>query len=312
MASPPSHKLRRSVDADKRPAFAVFRRALYEYLHRTGYLPSPEVTDAEIDEAWSARAEWIHHLWATAAQNWVAVTPATDAGPERVVGWAMSIEREGALELTHFFVEPGVQARGLGRALLAAALPEGRGRHRSILATQDPAATALYLRSGVRHLATAVDFARAPEAVTIETDLVFERLAPDDDAVRAVGDVEGILLGHRRDVDTRFLLGIRSAWAARRAGRVVGFAFGAQDGYSGPMGALDPADVPALLALVEREAATTGETEFSCCVPLANDTAVRYLLDRGFRIEPFWVNVLSDDATLRLDRWVITGPQYRL
>ena len=63
-----------------------------------------------------------------------------------------SVERDAFLGVTFFFVDPEVQSKGLGRALLERAFPLGRGRHRAIFATEDPRALSLYMRFGVRPL----------------------------------------------------------------------------------------------------------------------------------------------------------------
>jgi GNAT superfamily N-acetyltransferase len=251
------------------PAFAVFRRSLMVYVHRLGVVDSPDVTDAMLDEQWVQRRPWIEHLWRTAAENWIAVD---EAG--QPIGWAMSNERDGHLGLTFFFVSPGTQSQGVGRALLDRAFPLGRGRHRAILATQDPRALSRYLRQGVRFVTSALDFEAAPRAVELETDLVFERLPPNEESVRLIGDIEAELIGHRRNIDIAFMLEQRPAWLARRAGRGVAFAFGASDELTGPMGAFDPGDIPALLALVETEAAAAGLPNIYFSTPLANDAAV--------------------------------------
>jgi GNAT superfamily N-acetyltransferase len=270
------------IEADVPAAYAVFRRSLFDYLFRIGMVDAATATDPPIESAWASQGPWVGHLSATAAENWVA----EDVGG-KIIGWAMSTERDGVLELTHFFVEPGTQARGVGRALLERAFPLGRGRHRVIL----------YLRFGVGYVTTSMDMFRAPEAVEQEADLQFERLAADEASVRAVGDIEQVILGHRRDIDARFLLRMRPAWLARRGDAVAGVAFGAQGSNSGPIAALDPADMPALLALY-----------FS--VPMVNDVAVRHLLARGFQIDPFYVKVLADTRSMQLDRWIHTGPAF--
>lgn len=300
-------RLRTATAADLPAAFAVFRRSLFDYLHRIGMVTAEEAANPQIDEPWSRQRHWIEHLSATAAESWVAEDAAG-----RVIGWALSVERDGVLELTHFFVEPGVQAAGLGRALLDRAFPRDRGRHRVIIATQDPAAVSLYLRSGVGHVATSVELARRPEPRSVETDLALERLAPGDVAVTAIGDLEARLLGHRRDLDIAFLLRHRPAWLARRAGEPVGFAFGAEGADTGPIAALDAGDLPALLDLVESDAAQRGLDSLSFVVPMTNRVALGHLLARRFRIDPFYVMVLGDESTMALDRWVHTGPEFIL
>ena len=315
MSGTPTPTIRPAEPGDIRPAFAVFRRSLIPYLHRLGIVDSPDTTDAEIDAAWTPRAEWIEHLWRTAAENWVAVdadAENADGGtPSRVVGWALSVQRGSVLELAMFFVDPANQSKGTGKALLERAFPLGRGPHRSIIATQDPRAMSRYFRAGVRFLTSVVDFVAKPRPATPDTDLVFERLDPSSPAsVDLIAGVEAELLGHRREVDTAFLLGQRPAWIARRNGVSAGFAFGWRDELTGPIGALDPRDIPALLDLVENDAAERGAPTLYFSTPLDNHTAVEHLLARGYTIDPFVASLLADSDWLKTDRWIHTGISY--
>ena len=300
-------ELRRAEPGDTRAAFTTFPALDHRLRPSVGMVESPVVTEAMVDEAWVQRGPWVEHLSRTAAENWLAVD--ADGRP---IDWAMSSERDGHLELAFFFVDPETQSKGMGRALLERAFPVGRGRHRAILATQDPRALSLYLRSGVRFVTSVLDFEAAPRPVEVETDLAFERLAPTDASAELIGAVERELLGHRRDIDIRFVLDQRPAWVARRAGVVAGFAFGARDELTGPIGALDHADIPALLADVESQAAADGMPNIYFSTPLANGAAVKHLLGRGFRIDPFVAALLADDLSLRLDRWILTGLSYIL
>jgi len=285
----------------------VFRRSLGAYLHRLGFIDSPTITDEMVRESWTVRRTWVEHLWRTAAENWVAVDP-----NGRVVGWAQSAERDGHLELTFFFVNPDVQSKGMGRALLDRAFPRDRAAHRAIFATQDPRALSLYLRSGVRFVTTVVDFAAKPRPTTVTTDLEIEPIMPGPAAIEVIAGIETAILGHRRDIDIAFLLDRRPAWLARRGGKVVGFAFGARGDTVGPLGVLEPDDMPALLAVVENEAAEVGVPELFFSTPLANAVAVDYFLGRGYRIDPFVAAILADDLSMHLDRWIHTNPSYIL
>jgi GNAT superfamily N-acetyltransferase len=306
MATSPGITYRPFTPGDAPAAFAVFRRALFDYLFRIGQADATTAADPPIEEAWGRQRVWVEHLVATAAENWVA-----EDGDGRVVGWAMSVERDGVFELTHFFVEPGIQGHGIGRALMQRAFPIGRGQHRIIMATQDARALKLYLEFGVRFAAVSADLLRAPEAAEPRTDLSIERLDPGDPAAgEIVGSMEVAILGHRRAADLDFLLGLRPAWVARRDGAVAGIAFGA-DGYAtGPIAALNPTDMPALLDVVENQAHTDGIAEIGFCVPLVNRYAVDHLLARRFRIDPFYIMVLADDLSMQMDRWVHTAPEF--
>ena len=299
-------RIRPAEHDDMRAAFGVFRRSLMPYLHRLGVVDSPEVTDAQLDELWVPRSVWIGHLWQTAAHNVVAEAP-----DGQLVGWALSAQRGDILELCMFFVAPSTQSKGVGRRLLERAFPAGEGPHRSIVATQDPRAMSRYLRSGVRFITSIVDFEAAPRPVAVDTDLAFELLDPGAaSSVERIGQVEEQLTGGRRDVDIAFLLGERPAWIARRGDVPVGFAFGYARELTGPIGALDPSDIPALLALVENHAAEVGASNVYFSTPLANHAAVEWLLGRGYTIDPFVASFLADSDWLKVDRWIHTGISY--
>lgn len=305
-------RIRPAVDDDMFAAFTVFRRSLWPMLHGLGSVPSPEISNEELEASWGPRRAWIEHLWTTAAENWVAVVdtdgPAGPAGT--VAGWAMSVQRGPLLELTHFFVLPSAQSRGVGRQLLERAFPVGRGPHRAIIATQDPRATSRYLRAGTRFISTIAELEKRPQPIEPSTDLVFETLDRSPASVELIETVEERLIGHRREVDIDFLLSRQPAWIARRGGLPVAFAFGHLDELSGPIGALDPADIPALLDHVENHAAEIGATNLYFSTPLRNHTAVQHLLGRGYMLDPFLTSFLADSDWLPVDRWIHTGISY--
>jgi hypothetical protein len=306
---------RRAEKGDIRSVHAVFYRSLYDYLFRIAMVDEETAKNPPIASGWQRHSAWFEHLWNSAAENWVA-----EDGDRRVVGWAMSVERDDHLELTHCFVEPEIQAKGIGRDLVKRAFPDGLARHKTILATQDSRALALYLRSGVNFITTSVDFIITPHRIESATDLVFDSVdANNDAAVEAIAALELVVLGYRRDVDTRFLLGLRPAWLARRAGTVVGFAFGAQPrlpdsgdlpSSCGPVTATDASDAPAILDHVINAAAVTMDDRIRFAVPLVNQVAVTHLLRSGAKIDPFYVSVLASENTMRLDRWIHTTPLF--
>lgn len=310
----PDFSVRRAVAEDLPAAYAVFRRSIYDYLFRQGMLDEATAKAPPIADAWLRQGSWIEHLWSTSVENWVALDPAN-----RLIGWAMSIERDGHLELTHFFVEPGVQSKGLGRALIEQAFPSDRGNHRTINATQDPRALSIYLRSGVNHVTTCVDVLLRPGTFDSDSDLIFERLEAAESAVSEIVALERAVLGFARKADIRFLLAGRPAWLAVRDGSPVAYAFGVQPNppgvvdfspACGPMAALDPADMPALIDHVMAEAG--GVEDFCITLPFMNRQALGHALKRGGRIDPFYLMVLSDHSDLKLDRYIHTSPAFIL
>jgi GNAT superfamily N-acetyltransferase len=96
--------------------------------------------EGSADDWWQSSEPQFTYLSRAAAEWWVAEETASGS----VVGYARSLERGGLLELTEFFVHPGLQAKGVGRALLARTFAPGRGEVRSIIATTDVRALAPY------------------------------------------------------------------------------------------------------------------------------------------------------------------------
>ncbi len=116
---------------------AVQHSALVDLDSRLGQ-PVPELTD-DVQERQRAR---IAHLQRTDPDGaWVA----EEAG--EVVGCALALVRDGMWFLSLLMVKPGFQGKGVGRALLDAALTTATERS-WILSTEDPAAVRRYQRAG--------------------------------------------------------------------------------------------------------------------------------------------------------------------
>jgi len=292
---------RRATAADDAATFAIFRRSLWDYMARSGLLGADDPAEAPVESAWPRWEAMYIHLRETAAEHWVAERDGT------IVGYARSIERAGLLELTELFVDPAGQTRGIGRALLERAFPLERGRHRSIIATMDARALALYLRFGVTVDAVGGDFERAPGPVEVETDLQLERAGPQD--TDEILQVEQAVLGHPRREDIAFLLRDRPAVIYRRGGTAAGYGFDCNEhGQFGPVAVLDPADLPVALAHLETSAHAAGLERISVSCALTNRTAVSWFLGRGYRVNPFYVLYLADEPFAQLDRYIPGNP----
>jgi GNAT superfamily N-acetyltransferase len=305
-------QLRRATETDMAAAYAVFRRSIFGHLSRIGLASEAEARDPPIAAAWKRQEGWIRHFWATAAENWVAVDT-----NQVIVGWALSIERGDHLELTHFFVDPDAAGRGIGSALLSRAMPANRSAHRSIVATQDPSALSVYLRSGLHFVSTSVDFIVGARSLPPPSSFAVRKADEADLAV--ITRLEDQLLGLRREADILHLLSHRPAWIGERNGRPVGYAFGAQPPphdatdflpTCGPIAALDPDDVPALVDWVVGTTPFAGD--ITLCVPLVNDRAIRHLLSLGGKIDPFYTAILSTRRDMALDRYIHTSPTFIL
>jgi GNAT superfamily N-acetyltransferase len=292
--------LRPAVAADGRACFGVFRRSLGDLMARLGYRP-PDAAAPEVDALWPAYASLFDHLAATCAQWWIA----EDGDGGQPIGYARSVQRGGTVELTEFFVVPGARVAGVGRALLERAFAPGLGEHRTVIATVDAPALALYLRFGVTHQSTGVDVTGGPRAV-----------APPGGYDVAPATLEDVLalecevLGHAREPDAAFMLADRPAALLRHGGRPVAYAFEpSPHGFAGPVAALAPEHLPAALAHVEGAAHAAGIERLDLTLPLAARSAVDWLVgERGFRIDPFYCLFLADGPWAKLDRYLPFNP----
>ena len=254
-------------------------------------------------EWWASTQSLQRFLADRAAEWWVAEVDS------RIVGFARSIEREGLFELAEFFVLPATQSRGVGRALLAEAFPQRPGKVRSIIATTDERALSRYYAAGTAPRFPILTLSGAPRIDDGKRRLTPRPLAIDGTSeLRAMREIElATLESARGDAEIRWLLGDREGFLYMRDDKPVGFAFIGKLG-TGPIAALDPADLPDMLRHVEERAASLGLQRIEFQVPAPNEVAARHLLSRGFRIDP-WVNFLMSDRPFgRFDRFLGFGP----
>ena len=252
------------------------------------------------DVAWERRRPLWEHVHRTAEQSWLAEVDG------RPVGYARTINRDGLRELTEFFVLPGSQSAGIGGELLARAFPRDGAARRVIVATSDLRALSRYLRTGLagRFPIYAFEGRPAPGA-ELPADIEAERI-DGGGGLEEVAALDLEILGHRRDVDHVWLATQRTGWLYRRAGAVVGYGYHGR--WQGPIGASDEALIPALLAHAEAAARHAGRAEVEFEVPLVNKAAVGWLLERGYRMNPFVTFLLSDEPFGNFERYVLTSP----
>ena len=295
MQAPP---LRRATPDDSRAC----QNLLWEAITDLGMRQGTPLTGTA--DEWWAVSEPLHRFLAEhAAEWWVA----EDAEGNGLIGYARSIERGGLFELTEFFVKPSAQSSGVGRALLELAFPQGRGEVRSIIATADVRAQARYYAAGTVARFPFFTLAREPMPAEPATDLEPMRIEGGADA-SAAKEIESAVLGYpRSDAEIRWLTERREGWVYQREGRDIGFAFVGTRG-SGPVAALDPADQPDMLLHVEDRAHALGVEKLELGVPSLNEVAVRHLLGRGFRIDPWFNLLMSDKPFGQFDRYIGFDP----
>ena len=295
---------RPGTTADAYTAFCLFEETFADLSRRMG---NPEPTSwsdpAQLAAMWEKRRGLYEHLAATAEQYWIA-----EQG-NKPVGFARSIRRGSVRQLTEFFVLPDVQSSHIGRELLARAFPVEGATHRLIIATTDLRAQVRYLKAGVFPRFPIYYFGRPPEAVTVDTDLTFVVVKTEDD-VALLGNIDEVVLGFRRQSDHRWLLTNRQGYLYYRDNRPMGYGYIGRT--NGPFALLDSADYPAVLAHAEKEAAKAGRTHFGMEVPMANEIAVTYLLQRGFRMDSFITYWMCDRLFGKPENYIITSPPFFL
>ena len=264
-----SVSFRRATPDDDPATFSVFRRSLWDYLRRNGLLEPDDPAEAPVERAWPRWIGMYGHLRDTAAEHWVA------EGRDGVIGYARSIERDGLVELTEFFVDPEAQTRGVGGGCSSepsrsAGADTARSSPRSIRA-RSPSTCA----SASPWRLPAPTSRKRPQPVEIETDLELEPAGPEH--LDEILQLEAQVLGHRRQEDISFLLSDRPAVLYRRRGAAVGYGFDCNEhGQYGPIAVLDPADLPVASAHLETDAHTHGLERLSVSAPLSNRAALSW------------------------------------
>jgi GNAT superfamily N-acetyltransferase len=318
----------------------TWRAGLEGYLSRIGLPPVPE-------DLGPLRRLLTHTLTTDPDRFWVAVTPTGEGepsdgpggpggAPERVVGFASATVRESLWFLAMLFVEPDVQAGGIGSALMDRAqaggdvapggpavpgpdAPLDTGITTWGMGTDSaqPVSNGLYARRGMvpripvwRLLGEPRRWSAIPllpatlEAVPFEALAAggprgSRRLAETVDAL----DREIVGVAHpedhehlRRDGRTGFLV------RERGTGRALGYGYGASAGRLGPVAALDPALHPAILGTIVRETPVLGPV--AVWVPGTAAEATRALLGAGLRFDGFPGLVCWSTATHPFARYL--------
>lgn len=291
--------------ADSYSVFKLFEETLADLSRRLGSSEATSWQDrTALEQMWQERCSLYEHLACTAAHFWLAFSAS------QMVGFGRSIQRDGVLELTEFFVRPDQQGRGVGHELLRRAFPAAGAGPRFIIASTDIRAQARYLKAGVYPRFPIYYFWRTPAATSAATDLTFEPFTASPENLAVLGELDRAIIGYRRDVDHGWLLTQQQGYLYYRQGQLAGY------GYvglrNGPFALLNPADFPAVLAHAENEAAANGQAHFGLEVPMVNRAGVDYLLARNFQIGSFIALFMSDLPLGRFENYIATSPPFFL
>jgi GNAT superfamily N-acetyltransferase len=295
---------RRGSPQDMRAVYDVFVQAIAD-LNRRQNQPSNDWLDPRfVASIWEAWGPLWRYLINSAEQFWVAEANG------QVVGYARALLQDGARELTDYFVLPEYQSAGIGKELLARAFPTTGAVHKVIIATTDIRAQVRYLKCGVYPRFPIQYFARKPEVVQVESDLLFARVDATPETVATLRMLDKAVLQHVRDADHAFLLGDRHGFLYYRDEQVVGYGYLGKE--IGPIALLHEADFPAVLAHAESYTALQGSEHMGLQVPMINRAAVDYLLARHFRLESVGVFFMSNEPFGKFENYIMSSPPFFL
>lgn len=294
---------RRGTVEDSQTTFEIFGAALMDLSERQGVMAITGADDPEVRaQLWERRRPLFEHLARTAYQYWIAEQ---DGQP---IGYARSILRDNVLELTEFFVVPGSQSGGVGSELLKRAFPMVENTHRVIVATTDVRAQVRYLKAGVVPRFPEMYWSRAPENVSVESDLEFVRMSNSPETLAQLNALDRAVLGHTREIDHTFLMETRTLYFYRRDGQVVGYGY--LSNGCGPIALLDDSDFAAVLAHAERHAFEKGYKEVGFDLPMINRAAIDYMLEHKYEMDGFVALLMSDVPLGKMENYVLTTPAF--
>jgi GNAT superfamily N-acetyltransferase len=320
-------RYRPAVEADLDACTRIWKAGIDDYQGRLNQPPMPE-------DLAPLRRLLAHALATDADRFWVATVGDGTASPARCVGFTSATVRGDLWFLAMLFVEPSTQAGGIGSALLDRALAGGEPadgrlvdpgasvadgplrRWGTCTDAAQPISNGLYARRGIVPripIWGIVGEVRRPAALPSVPNglevVPFEAIAdgsPDGhrrlaDAVNRV-DREVLALEHAQDHAFCRREGRIGLLARDRDGRPLGYAYGSGIGRLGPVAAVDPELLPALLGAAIRETRAPGPV--AAWIPGSAGSATRALLAAGLRMEGFPGLLCWSSAATPFERYV--------
>jgi GNAT superfamily N-acetyltransferase len=218
---------------------------------------------------------------------------------EIIVGFGFSWMMEKFWFLSQLFVRPKTQAKGIGKALLSKTLMQaernGAANRALITPAYNIASTGLYLHNGLYPREPLYRMAAPAQAVAQNLAIGYETtpIAPWPEPAEWTGRIDQELLGFRRDLHHKFLLG-GAARAVRieGAGGAAGYAY-ASEGHIGPLAIAPEADAQAVVTTAVRCALESRPSQVSIIVPGRADLVMKAVSALGFRVEEPYVLMAS-------------------
>jgi ribosomal protein S18 acetylase RimI-like enzyme len=241
------------------------------------------------------------------SMSWVAIRDG------RVAGFSQGFVRGDLWFLSNLFVHPEVMGGGVGAALLKKCLQAGmrRGaRIRAVSSSSDPAAQALYARTGMIPRFPLLVLEGRPDALhglpAPRTQIALPKASGA--WIPRLGALDEYVWGRRRDVDHRFAhremkLGCIAIGAGAK--ELTGYAYYC-GGQIGPLCARTPRLQLQLLRAAGDALAADGAGKLRITVPGINAAALVALLEAGFRID-FSGLFMASRPFGRFDRYLPSG-----
>jgi len=227
---------------------------------------------------------------------------------DAIVGFASAVERGDLWFLSMLFVAPGRQARGLGRRLLAAVMPEPGRTPPAMAAASDsvqPISNGLYASNGIvprMPLAHLVGRPTRLDALpALPSGASAGPLAPGTPLPEEVHALDRQVLGfdHAADHDYAMDTGRQIHLVHGGDGRLLGYGYATAVGYVGPVAVLDPGLLAPVTAYLLSAVSPRGA--LAAWVPGAAGDTFRSLVRAGLRIDGFplllcWSRPFADFA----------------
>jgi GNAT superfamily N-acetyltransferase len=215
-----------------------------------------------------------------------------------ILGFGFSWMTEKFWFLSQLFVRPKAQAQGIGQALLSKTLMQaernGAANRALITPAYNIASTGLYLHNGLYPREPLYRVAAPAQALEQNlADVGYETtpIAPWPEPREWMAEIDEALLGLRRDLHHRFLLGGGAARGVRieQAGRTAGYAYISAEGHIGPLAIAPDDDAKAVVTTALRCALESRPSQVTMIVPGRADVVMKAALALGFRIEEPYV-----------------------
>ena len=220
---------------------------------------------------------------------------------DTIVGFGFSWITETFWFLSQLFVRPETQAKGVGQALLSKTLMQaqrnGATNRALITPAYNIASTGLYLNNGLYPREPLYRMAAPAQAVAqslVDAGYDATPIAPWPEPREWMAAIDEALLGLRRDLHHRFLLGGAARGVrVERAGAPAGYAYISAEGHVGPLAIAPNADAKAVVVTALRCALEGGPGQVSMMVPGRAEIVMQAVLGLGFRIDDSYVLMTS-------------------